>query len=284
MEELQQMYGSHDDSGEEDAAVWDGTVPDDADSWCAQLHRLISLVHGEGLETGVEPEWKTLNDMDFTESEEDRRGLPWCSLRPFLALPYKHLDEVTSIEYKTASRCPKLEALLFGTGETFGEWEAYTVYYPMADPAHQSLQVGQQVYVGKLRKLALVARILRGTKAAGKAGEGKTQQVYYVLIKDGAEFQYAALQHVRPAELEYEPSCTTEEWCDETPWHGAYAISSRQMSGFQPKSVAAVAKAAPQYVKSVSGQKRKRASPKIQSASKSARRRCRAADCACTSF
>ena len=43
---------------------------------------------------------------------------------------------------------------------------------------------------------AVVARILRGTKAAGSALEAKTQHCYYVLLKVGGDFKYAALQHV----------------------------------------------------------------------------------------
>ena len=39
------------------------------------------------------------------------------------------------------------------------------------------------------------ARILRGTKAAGRANKAKTQHCYYVLLKVGGDFKYAALQH-----------------------------------------------------------------------------------------
>ena len=68
------------------------------------------------------------------ELEEERRGLPRGSLQPFLRQPY--LSDLPITEYTTC-RNAKVEALLFGSGEKLGEWEAFTLFYVKPDGAQQ---------------------------------------------------------------------------------------------------------------------------------------------------
>ena len=92
----------------------------------------------------------------------------------------------------------------------------------------------------------MVARILRGTKAGAR---GRPQHCYYVLLKVGMDFKYAALQHVHDDyQSRYGTAQLAEQWIDDTSFSGM-PPPANQLSDFKPKSVSAVAKAAAQYVK-----------------------------------
>ena len=102
-------------------------------------------------------------------------------------------------EYTTGGRKARVDGFLFDTGEKLGDWTAFSLYYVKSDgKSMRSLECAQHVIVGKLpyEDNAIVIRILRGVKQAGRADDDKTQQCHYVLLKVGSEFKHAALQHV----------------------------------------------------------------------------------------
>ena len=132
----------------------------------------------------------------------------------------------------------------------------------------RSLVAGQKVHVGENphAQMAIIARILRGTKPAGKAAEAKTQHCYYVLLQVGQEFEYAALQHIH-----YDPGYTYDtefQWCEEVAFEGRRvpATWAPKLVHFKPKSVSVVAKAAAHFISTLSGNKRKRSAALQQSA------------------
>lgn len=240
----------YDDDDDGNGQEWDGSVPDDVYPWCKGLHRLITRALGDDCKSGGEPTWRLGNDDEFIADEEERRELPRGSLQPFTRQPYQ--SDVPITEYTTC-RSARVDGLLFGSGEKLGDWEAFTLFY--VRPARgkwRSLEVGQEVQVGEFpfHEDALVARILRGTKAAGRADEAKTQHCYYVLLKVGGDFKYAAMQHV--AGDRATPTIAVE-WCDDTAFDGYPPESNKLLANFQPKSVSAVAKAAAVYVKKLAG-------------------------------
>ena len=242
-------YDSEDESdGGEEAEEWDGSVPDDVPTWCKGLHRLITRALGDDCKSGGEPDWWLSCDDEVIADEEDRRELPPGSLQPFSRQPYE--SDVPITEYTTC-RSARVDGLLFSSGELLGDWEAYTLFY--AAPARgqwRSLEIGQEVQVGKypFSEDAVVARILRGTKAAGRATEAKTQHCYYVLLKVGSDFKYAALQHVAGNGA---PTLASD-WYDDIAF-GGFPPTANQLANFRPKSVSAVAKAAAVYVKKLAG-------------------------------
>ena len=69
---------------------------------------------------------------------------------------------------------------------------------------------------------------------------------YYVLLKVGTHFKYAALQHVHGAG--HSRGDMSEEWDEDTPFEG-HPPTANQLASFVPKSVSAVAKDAAKYVK-----------------------------------
>ena len=127
------------DSGDEDAPGWNGGVPADAHEWCSELHNLISAIYGDAQDTGVEPYWYTQCDDEFIEDEEQRRGLPIGTLRPFLNLPYDHNVTVSEVNSKKKATAV---GYLLGTGEKFDKWDAFPLYFqkPGADGQLRSLQ------------------------------------------------------------------------------------------------------------------------------------------------
>ena len=195
MDELKE-HGSDDEASD---VEWNGDVPDDAKPWCKALHGLITRALGDDCKGSGEPEWWSENDDLFIELEEERREMPRGSLQPFLRQPY-HSD-IPITEYVTG-RNAKVEALLFGTaGEKLGAWEAFTLFYVKPDGAQwRATEVGQKVTVGHypFDEDAVVARILRATKPGA---HGRMQHCYYVLLKVGENFKYAALQHVHTARV-----------------------------------------------------------------------------------
>lgn len=112
------------------------------------------------------------------------------------------------------------------------------------------MEVGQEVTVGKdpFTEDAVVARILRGTKPAGRAAEAKTQICYYVLLKTEKGFQYAALPHVNCVSVC--DSGVAQAWVGDCS-HEGYLPKENQLASFRAKSVSAVAQAAPRYVTSL---------------------------------
>ena len=261
MESLKQYGSSGEDSGSEDSvASWAGDAPDDATPLCVFLHSLICRVYGEGrdVEAGKprRPCWyhEMSMDINWIDFETWRRGLLAGSLEPFMRLPYMKPSAITSVEYQPANSS-RVDGWLFGTGEKLGQWDAFTLFYRKPDydnrnlfgePTIGSFELGQEVEVGELRKDAIVARILRGTKPAGKAGSGKTQQVYYALLKVGNTFAYAALQHIYHPAQHPAPSISPG-WFDDISDNGA-PLKVTQLADFKPKSVSAVAKSAAKFV------------------------------------
>ena len=95
---------------------------------------------------------------------------------------------------------------------------------------------------------AVVARILRGTKPGA---HGRMQHCYYVLLKVGAGFKYAALQHVHSEGNGWHN--ISMEWLEDTAFEG-HPPKANQLADFTPKSVSAVARAAAIYVKKLADQ------------------------------
>ena len=98
------------------------------------------------------------------------------------------------VEYTTGGRTAQADAILFGSGERLGIWEAFTLlfYTKRAASGLLSLECGQEVIVGR-RTCAVVTRILRATKPVGKADEGKTQYCHYALLKVSGAFELTTL-------------------------------------------------------------------------------------------
>ena len=159
------------------------------------------------------------------------------------------------VEYTTGAGCrtPRVDGFLFGTGERLGVWDAFKLFYAIpSDSRLRSLECSQRVVVSN-EDDAIVIRILRGSKAAGRAAECKTQQCYYVLLKVGAHFKYAALQHVRGStRTSADDADISLEWLDDTSFEGE-PPTANQLADFRPKSVSAVAKAAAQYASQLNG-------------------------------
>ena len=238
---------------EEDVAAWNGDVPADAPPWCSALHRLITRVLGDECKSGGEPNWWPDNASLFVEDEEERRGLPCGALLPFVYEAYN--SDLVIAEYSTGKPA---QGLLICSGEKLGEWEVFTTFYvkPKGDELRW-LQVDQKVTVGEYPfcEDAVVARIIRGTKAAGRATQAKTQHCYYVLLQldtDGS-FTYAALQHVHDAGVEVGGFA-----CKFTSALGGNLPTANELAEFQPKSVPAVAKAASVFVRKLNPEKKKK--------------------------
>ena len=182
-----QEYGDSDGSENSFLDVWDGTLPPDTPEWQACLHRLICKLHdGDAREAG-EPDWSG-DERSFICTEEERRGLRRGALEDLICQPYlSHID----VCYYTVGRAAKVEGVLLGMGERLGAWEAFTMFYSKDIQKMTTFTYGEKVNIVETN--AIVVRILRGTKAAGKE---RMQHCYYVLLKVDGSFQYAALQHV----------------------------------------------------------------------------------------
>ena len=127
LDALRAYEDSASESSEEAAAQWNGEVWEDANNWCKALLGLCNRVFGDDCKSGGEPYWGAPNDNAFLSMEEYRRGLPDDCLYEFAKLPY--YSELQFAEY-TPGRSATVSALLFGTGEKFGEWDAYTLFWP----------------------------------------------------------------------------------------------------------------------------------------------------------
>ena len=188
-----------------------------------------------------------------SEYEEWRRDLPPRTLENLTW----HSDEGTA-EYRTGSD-KKLVGVCFGSGETFGSWDAYTLFHAVGiDPMKPSdglcsIERGDRVlicgqhFIGEHQ--ATVARILRGKKQSGTAAAPKDQRVFYVLLKVGNDWKYSALKHVGyfgGYKYYLGDSCTDTE---------LVALESSLASRFRSKSVAAVAQDAARLAKDLSGGK-----------------------------
>lgn len=272
MDALAALQG-HGSPGEEEVVAedWDGRVPLDVTDWCKALHALISSVHGDGSETGIEPRWAKLcpvanedkpfiinlgsgpeNDGMFVEDEEKRRGLTYLhALCHFTSLPYLRPNDLVTMDYTTCKN-DKREGILFGTGEQFGVWQAFTLFYAMPGMTQvYPLQTAMDATVGG--KEVVVARILRSTKPAG---EGKTQNCFYALLHFNGAFEYAALQHVVPDDA-YGDGGFNMDWDQDNCYSGFPAPGANQMVHFVPKSVSAVAKAAAKFTSECHGSGKK---------------------------
>ena len=247
-------YGNSDSDSSD---KWDGKPPADADPWCKSLFNLIERTaglltwwHGGA---DIEPNWWTENDTEFLEAEEERRGIPGGSLAPLENVAY-HSD--LHIEVYATGRTAKVDGLLFGKGEKIGEWDAFTLFFVNPSVSKLcTLGVGLEVYVGEYgdHEDAVVTRILRGIKAAGTAASGKMQYSYYVLLKVGATYKYAALQHVHNAGRGHRISM---DGGFDIPFYNGYLQSDEPawVPDFTPKSVSAVAKEAAKYVGLLAGE------------------------------
>lgn len=224
--------GSDGDNSDEDRG--DGcNPPGDADDFCVSLHRLIAGVYGVG---SHKPLRYCFWDLDFISYEAKRRKFSEDFLLPFTRLPY--LDTLTKVEY-TTGRTAQVDAVLFGiNGEKFGEWQSFLLFQPSSFKSRfEPLEFGQQVTVGNSpdHTLAIVTRILRGSKPARSAADNKTQHCYYVLLSTADGFKYAALQHVHgDGELR---QGIADAWSAALPsdgtWKGA-AGTPKQLEGFIP--------------------------------------------------
>ena len=120
----------------------------------------------------------------------------------------------------TTCRSARVDGLLFGNNEGVAGKRLHspTSCRTIAASGAASQEVGQEVRVGEypFREDAVVTRILRGTKAAGRAVEAKTQHCYYVLLRVGADFKYATLQHVT---VDGAPTLPIE-WCEDSAFSG----------------------------------------------------------------
>ena len=263
---------------------YNGEMPHDADPWCKDLHRLVSKIYGEDRPGGDDPHWWAPdNDDVFLAWEAIRRKVPKDPLWLLSSVAYSDAS-MTMVKYVTG-RNASVNGLLFGNGEKLGEWEAYTLLYAKPEWRLNSLVAGQKVTVGTgpSAQRAIVARILIGSKPAGRADEEKTQRCYYVLLQVGDEleysFEYVALQHIHYTPCYGGFMDMDDGWCDELPSCGTmeWTTSMRGTSmrlqpkllHFKPKSVSAVAKLAAQYASKVSGKKRK-AEPEAAASSDSA--------------
>ena len=266
MAEVGELEGGRADGAandEEQLEQWNGDVPDDTKPWCKDLHRLVSKIYGED-RPGGEPAWWVDCDDDFLALEDMRRNLPKDSLSLLRNTAYSSAS-MTMVEYVTG-RNASVSGLLFGNGETLGEWKSFTLLFAKPEWRLESLGVGWKVTVGTFpnAERATVARILCGSKPAGRADEAKTQHCYYVLLQVGDEleysFEYVALQHIH-----IENGDADYNWSHEVPWSGTMendcGEEPNKLLHFKPKSVSAVAKVAAQYASKVTGKKRK-AEPK----------------------
>jgi hypothetical protein len=222
---------------------------DEKNRWCEALHRLVNEVLGDCPKRVRSSMWYYNNDDEFMEAEERRRGLLRGVLAPILRQPY-YSDFKLFCDFK-ACKTTRGDGILFGTGEKLGEWDVFTLFFtkPQADK-YYSLEVGQEVTVGKhpFTEDAVVARILRGTKSAGRAADAKTQLCYYVLLKTKTGFNYASLQHVN-CECVCD-SGVAQAWVGDCS-HEGYLPKENQLASFRAKSVSAVAQAAARYVTSL---------------------------------
>ena len=235
-----------------DAAAGNDRIPGLKESgWPTggSIWQKIDLVYGnpqDGTTTGGE-------GGPCLEHEEWRRNLPPRTLENL----QWHSDEATA-EYRTGSD-KKLVGVCFGSGETFGPWDAYTLFHAVdVDPMEPcsglcSIERGDRVLVcgQHLESAATVVRILRGKKQSGTAAAPKEQHVFYVLLKVGSQWKYIALKHVG--------YCGGYKYYlhDECTLHELAALESSRASNFRPKSVAAVAADAARFASDQSGGKPK---------------------------
>ena len=243
------------ENGEDDKQMILAAEPDDTAAWCKQLHCIVNRIYGESGEApqySSDDYWYAENDNEFLYQEEERRGLTYGELDFLLYVPYA--EKLVMVEY-TSGRKAQVDAVLFGTGEKLGEWESFTALFAKPQWRLHPLVCGQKVQLSGY-KMAVVARILRGTKSAGRADEAKTQHCYYalVLIETDQTFEYIALQHIYYKHLEFH-----RLWDEEGAVGGRLCtdedgrLCGKKLLHFKPKSVSAVAKAAAQYASMLSG-------------------------------
>ena len=271
-QENEQAFGADSDAEKDDASAgashsapdpqeednleeWDGTVPPDAHPIAVELHCKISLVFGQNL-AGGEPDWGAASDYGAFESDEAMRyGFNGEDVHldktPFDVFA-EHGHEGTA-EYK-APYTHKKEGILFpklGTsGEKYGEWDAFTLFHPVpaSGTSLEKVEFAQEVNVGPAfpdGEVGIVLRILRGTKAAGRAADAKTQLCYLVLLLVGKKLKYAALQHIGPTDWTKGDGYHREE-----PGIGTHRVESA-LQNWVPKKAAAASKEASQYVKAL---------------------------------
>ena len=256
-QENEQAFGADSDAEKDDASAgashsapdpqeednleeWDGTVPPDAHPIAVELHCKISLVFGQNL-AGGEPDWGAASDYGAFESDEAMRyGFNGEDVHldktPFDVFA-EHGHEGTA-EYK-APYTHKKEGILFpklGTsGEKYGEWDAFTLFHPVpaSGTSLEKVEFAQEVNVGPAfpdGEVGIVLRILRGTKAAGRAADAKTQLCYLVLLLVGKKLKYAALQHIGPTDWTKGVFTTARNPASEHT-----GLSQRCRTGFQRK-------------------------------------------------
>ena len=210
-------------------------VPDDAYPECAAFYAKVNRRYGVLEMEGNKPWWDCSTDGTgeslcslSLDMEEFRRGLPAGKLHVLA----RHSDASTA-EYRTG-RTRKLEGTCMGAGEKIGKWDAFTCFDPEVGQTDLgTLETGRTVKCNGHE--ACVARILRCTKAAGKAGENKTEQVFLVLMRlKCGDWKYAAMRHVEQLD-------PLEEYDLEAIASNAAALETA-LQNFEPVSVSKASK------------------------------------------
>ena len=209
----------------------DGSYPDNVSPCAKTLYEKINRryswknpsravwhgLYGPGICASSDTLWSLC-----IEEEENRRKLEVGKIDKLA----DHSDAATA-EYR---RDGKLVATLFGSGEKFGPWDAYTYLDVEADSRSglKDLEVGYQVSFGPALEDGVVARILRSTKPAGSAAASKTQQCFLVLLYAGSKWKHATLQSIHfTAPFYY----GRQSWVADTS-----TLESGLRDNFQPKS------------------------------------------------
>jgi hypothetical protein len=153
----------------------------------------------------------------------------------------------------TAKYCidGKLVGTLLGSGEFLGTFESYTYFDAVAKSDSLSgpkdLEVGYKVTFGPEYETGTVARILRGSKAAGTAAQSKSQQVFLVLVKAGSKWKYVSLPSIHFRRPFYYGRETWWDGIDEA------MLESELSDAFRAKSVSAATKEAAKYALTTKG-------------------------------
>ena len=169
--------------------------------------------------------------------EADRRNLAEEVITTFAAA-WKAGKRFGALSFELCTgKHSKLEGTYKGRGETFQGWDAFTSF-EAADGASKgvkSMKCGDIMECGDGEHIATLVRILKGTKAAGSAGQGKTQSCFVVLLHDGSEWLYATPPNVDRTFDDAEPATLTR-------------IESL-LCDFVPKTVTAAIRAASPFTK-----------------------------------
>ena len=169
--------------------------PDSVESYSWNFYQAINERYGvlEGLtdacgdldEDDRGPRWWDGTGLNVWY-EEERRDLPVDTLDRFeVAWSAGKRFGDCSMELLTGKH-RKLEGVFSGDGETFDDWDAYTAFKaaPGASKGVADLDYGTVYQCGAGDRTGTLVRILKGQKAAGKAGEAKRQSCFVALLAD----------------------------------------------------------------------------------------------------